>query len=148
MFALPVSTLRVRQILDGLSPSEKKVLKKLLPEANLSVPDLETRPYPSMLLSSLPKGEAYSALGLIAEALLRMPWQEINVETLVALSKPFGLTAEGEAKVRKSTTTQPFLNSLISTRKGIEKVLDTSSTLLYEEEVRDEFVSGHPDMLK
>ena len=146
MFALPVSTLRVRQILDGLSPSEKKVLKKLLPEAELGVPDLETRPYPSMLLSCLPKGEAYSALGLIAEGLLRVDWQQITVDTLISMSKPFGLTAEGEAKVRKSTTTQPFLNSLISTRKGIEKVLDTSTPLLFEEEVRDETVSAHPDM--
>lgn len=146
MFALQPTTLRVRQILEGLNPSETKLLKKLLPEAQLGVPDLATRPYPSMLLSCLPKGDAYSALGFIAEGMLRLPSGKITVDALISSSVRFGLTAEGEAKVRKSTTTQPFIDSLISTRKGIEKVLDTSSELLYEEEVRHETVSAHPDM--
>jgi deoxyribonuclease-4 len=139
-------TLRVRQILDALTPSEKKTLKGLLPEMDTNPPALETQSYPSMLLSQLPKGDAYSALGFIAEELVGTPSATITVDALVTRSKRFGLSAEGEAKVRKSKTTQPFLDALISTRKAIEKVLKKETPLVYEVEVRHESVSGHPDM--
>ncbi len=142
------STLRVRQILDSLNVIQTAQLKKLLP-SKLSVPTVETASYPSAVLRYLPEKERYAILGCCAEELLRLSVASITVDALVASIKRLfpSWSAEGEALVRKSKTTDPFLDNLRTTRTEIEKVLRTGDgTLKYEVEVVYQTVAGHPDM--
>lgn len=149
---MSTDTLRVRHILSNLDPNKRAELKKLLPP-KLVMPANETARYPSALLTSLPQDEVgqYAYLGLIAEEVLRLPSTEINLENLIAAvhGRVPEFSAVAEAKVRKSTTTQPFLDCLVATRKELEKVLrttDAEGPLRFEEEVVFGSVAGHPDM--
>lgn len=143
-----MSTLRVRTLLNALNPNQRAELKKLLPP-NLSVPDMTTHKYPSMLLSCLPKGDQYSLLGFIAEEMLHHSVEEINDDTLIDVARgryPF-LSAEEEAKIRASKTTEPFLNCLRRTRLALDKVIrKEDGPLKYEDEVSYQSVAGHPDI--
>jgi deoxyribonuclease-4 len=138
--------MRVRQILSSLDSASKAELKKLLP-IKPTVPEATTAGYPSMLLNQLPKEESYALLGHIAEHLLRLPHASITVDALLATTKLFvpDLTEVSETKIRASKTTQPFLDCLITTRKGVESVL-REGPVKFEEEVSVGHVSGHPDM--
>ena len=140
-----MSTLRVRQIIEGMDPVSRAGLKKLLPP-KLKMPDAETQRYPNALLGCFP--EPYSYLGILAEHLLRLPSSSITVDTLIATAKSvcteFGV--EQEAKVRKSKTTEPFLECLIATRKELEKVLVAGQPLEFEPTITSGSVEGHPDM--
>jgi deoxyribonuclease-4 len=122
-------------------------LKKLLP-AKLKMPEVETARYPSALLGCFPDGETYSYLGIVAEHLLRLPAGEIGVESLIKVSKEvcpsFGAVQEG--KVRKSVTTAPFLECLVTTRTALEGVLVAASALEFEPTITSGSVEGHPDM--
>ncbi len=141
-----MSTLRVRQILASLDSVARADLKKLLPP-KLALPDLTTERYPSMLLSCLP--DSYSTLGFIAEEMLRLPSSEITLDALIATTyhRVPDLPDEAVEKIRKSKTTQPFLDALIRTRKGLEKVLRSDEgPLEFEKEVVYQSVAGHPDM--
>jgi len=143
-----MSTLRVRSILNSLNPNQRAELKKLLP-ANTGVPALVTQKYPSMLLSCLPKGEEYSLLGFIAEHMLHHSVEEIGIDSLIEETRAMypSLTPEQEAKIRSSKTTDPFLASLLRTRKALEKVIrPENGPLVFEEEVVYQSVAGHPDM--
>jgi deoxyribonuclease-4 len=145
-----MSTLRVRQVLENMDTVSKANLRKLLP-GKLPVPDVETHRYPSALLSALPEGESYGLLGFIAEHLLRLPSGEIHLEALIKATHELLPTwsAEAEGKVRKSKTTQPFLDCLVATRKEMEKVLRTGEAegpLKFEEVVTNGSVEGHPDI--
>lgn len=147
---MSTSTLRVRSILNSLNVNQKAELKKLLPPT-IGVPALPTQKYPSMLLSCLPKGEEYSLLGFIAEHMLHLQPDEISQDTLVAKTREMypALSDLQEAKIRSSKTTDPFLCSLIKTRKAINKVLrvdEEAGPLKLEEEVVFGSVAGHPDM--
>jgi deoxyribonuclease IV len=142
------STLRVRQILEGMDSVQRASLKKLLP-AKLKMPEVETARYPSALLGCFPDGETYSYLGIVAENLLRLPAEEIGLESLVRVSKEvcpsFGATQE--AKVRKSVTTAPFLECLVATRQALEGVLCVEAGALeFEPTLTSGSVEGHPDM--
>lgn len=141
--------MRVRQILSGLDSVKKNELKKLLPP-HLSVPEVETHKYPSALLSSLPNDDTgpYAYLGIIAENMLRLPSAEITLESLISVTKSVvpDWSPLAEAKVRKSVTTQPFLDCLVYTRGKLESVLRSTGTLRYEEVVTSGSVEGHPDM--
>ena len=143
-----MSTLRVRQIIEGMDVVTRTNLKKQLPP-KLKMPENETQKYPSALLGQLPDGESYSALGIIAENLLRLPSASITLETLVKTIKEVVPTfsPEADTKVRKSKTTQPFLDCLIATRSEVEKVLRASDgPLEFEPTIRSGSVEGHPDM--
>lgn len=145
-----MATLRVRQILSSLDADGRKELKKLLPP-KLSVPDVKTASSASMLLKHLPEGEAYAYLGIIAENMLRLPHSDITLDKLIVLTRQFvpSFSSESEVKVRKSTTTQPFLDSLVATRKALEAVLRTGEEegpLKYEEVIASGSVEGHPDI--
>lgn len=140
--------LRVRQILESMDSVQRAGLKKLLP-AKLKMPEVETARYPSALLGCFPDGETYSYLGIVAEHLLRLPAGEIGVESLVrtsaAVCPSFG--AVQEAKVRKSVTTAPFLECLVTTRTALEGVLvGPASALEFEPTITSGSVCGHPDM--
>ena len=142
------STLRVRQILEGMDSVQRAGLKKLLPRG-LKMPEVETARYPSALLGCFPDGETYSYLGIVAEHMLRLPSGEIGVERLITVSKEvcpsFGAVQEG--KVRKSVTTAPFLECLVATRQALEGVLRVEAgELEFEPSITSGSVEGHPDM--
>jgi deoxyribonuclease-4 len=147
-----MATLRVRSILSNLNVEQKTSLKKLLPP-KLSVPDVTTHKYPSALLSVFPDDEVgkYAYLGILTEQLLRFPSAEITLELLLEVLRGMvsDLTEVQEAKLRKSVTTQPFLDCVVATRQELEKVLRTGSEegeLKVEEEVVSGSVAGHPDL--
>jgi len=143
-----MTTLRVRQIIEGMDSTSRTNLKKFLPPS-LSIPDVKTERYPSAILSSLPKELSYSYLGIVAEALLRLPSTEIHVDALITSMKQNvpGYSSIAETKVRKSKTTQPFLDSLVKTRAAVESVLRAEEgPLRFEEEIISGSVAGHPDM--
>ena len=142
------STLRVRQILEGMDAVSRANLKKLLPP-KLTMPAVETQRYPSAVLNSFPGGETYSCLGILAEHLLRLPAASITVDALVETAKnvcpAFGSVEE--AKVRKSKTTDPFIECLVTTRTEFEKVLRVADGALeFEPTITSGSVEGHPDM--
>ena len=147
-----MTTLRVRSILSNLNVEQKTSLKKLLPP-KLSVPPVATNKYPSALLSVFPEDEVgkYASLGIFTEQLLRFPSAEINLELLLEVLRGMvsDLTEAQEAKLRKSVTTQPFLDCVVATRQELEKVLRTGpeeGELKVEEEVVSGSVAGHPDL--
>ena len=147
-----MSTIRVRQILSNLNVNQKTALKKLLPP-KLSVPDCVTNKYPSALLTILPEDEVgkYAHLGIITEQLLRMPSVEIHVETLLEVLRGYlsDFSETDEAKLRKSVTTQPYLDCVKATRVSLESVLRSTAAegpLKFEEEIVFGSVAGHPDM--
>jgi deoxyribonuclease-4 len=142
------STLRVRQILSSLDSTQRAELKKLLP-SKVSVPDATTEKYPSMLLSCLGKEEGYSLLGFVAEHLLQKQATEITLESLFPVVRELcPLSSESEEKIRKSKTTQPFLDALVTTRKSLDAVLRTADgPLVFEQHIEHGTVEGHPDMM-
>jgi deoxyribonuclease IV len=142
MFASPA--LRVRAILDsGLTP-----FKKLLPKDVLAVPELETRPYPSGLLTALKTArgaECYSWLGIIAEELLRIPPGFVSPSAVIATAKKH-VPEVLEEKIRKSKTTQPFCDALNTTVRALRGSMVPGAGLRYDQVVRQGQVEGHPDM--
>ena len=142
------STLRVRQILSSLDSANRAELKKLLP-SKVSSPEADTEKYPSMLLTCLGKDNGYSLLGFVAEHLLRHSASDITMETLFPVVRALcPLTQEAEDKIRKSKTTQPFLDCLVATRKALDAVLRSADgPLLYEKHIEYGSVEGHPDMM-
>lgn len=142
--AVKMSTLRVRFIIESMNSQQRAELKKLLP-TNTKVPEFATAKMPSGIISALPKGEAYSLLGCTTEEMLRLPSSEIEIEGLLTLFK-LAVPTLDDGKIRKSITTQPFLDCLITTRKKLEAVLRPDGELKYEEEIAWGSVAGHPDM--
>jgi deoxyribonuclease-4 len=136
--------MRVRQILAGLDSHAAAELKKLLP-AKFPVPDVATQRYPAALLAAFPKDQSYSFLGLVAEELLRLPHAEITLPNLLTAAQRWMPTIDC-SKITKSTTTAPFLEALVATRKALEAVLrPADGPLRFEEEVVAGSVAGHPD---
>jgi len=143
-------TMRVRQVIEGMDTVSRTNLKKLLPP-KLKMPVADTQRYPSALLNAFPDGETYSYLGCVAEDLLRLPAAEITMDALIATSKKLceAFGAIEEAKVRKSKTTDPFLECLVATRTELEKVLRVDAAngpLEFEPTITSGSVEGHPDM--
>lgn len=142
---------RVRQLLDSLSTKEKNSLKKLLP-AN-AVPECETHKYPSALMTVLTKNEegytSYSMLGCIVEELLKMdtPTQTTVTfdELITCLSKEMEVTTAIKEKLRKSKTTQPFLDHISKTRQKLAEV--AKLPLSYDQCIEVGSLQGHPDII-
>jgi deoxyribonuclease-4 len=129
--------------------TEKMALKKLLPKG-LKMPDVETERYPSALLGVLPKEEAYSTLGCIAEEMLQYSVGEIKMETLEKSLQDYWLEDETEflsavATVRKSKTTEPFLELLRQTKTKMAAVV--REPLHYDQSLKHDRVEGHPDAM-
>jgi apurinic endonuclease APN1 len=134
--------LRVRELLKAMDGESQKNLKKLLPKG-LKTPELPPGRYPAALLSIFPKDESYSLLGCVAEELLRL--KPINLETLFVATKVWfpALTKEHEAKLTKSSTTEPFLDSVRKTQALVDAV--TKGKMSYDTVVSYKQVQGHPD---
>jgi deoxyribonuclease-4 len=63
---------------------------------------------------------------------------------IVAVKKWYpGITEEGVEKVRKSKTTQPFMDHIVATRKKMDLVV--KGPLRFDEAVQQTNVEGHPD---
>ena len=140
-------SVRVRTILSCLDTKSKKVFIKLLPISTLP-PDSCKVPvkYPNAILTSLPKDECYSMLGILAESMIQHPVLEITLATLLAeLDKICPLTPVQKEKITKSKTTVPFLNHLISTRTKLDSILIGEST--FNRTISHKNVEGHPDIL-
>ncbi len=143
-----VMPLRVRQVLDALTDDEKKQLKKLLP-SSVKMPDAKAGKYPSAVLTAF--GGSYSAVGVIAEHMLRFAPEQMTLDALITTARsvwphfsiePF--TAEVEQKIRKSKTNQPFLDCLAATRRSLDGFIG-GANLVFEAEIGNEYVVGHPD---
>ena len=126
-----------------MDASTRASMKKLIPK--ISMPETPAIKYPSAILSVLPKDESYSLLGFIAEEMLRNPVPEITVENLEAAMTKWcpTLTPKEHAKVKKSKTTEPFLEHIRKTRQEMDKVI--KGTLVFDTTVSFGQVEGHPD---
>jgi deoxyribonuclease IV len=138
--------MRVREVLDSLDTGSKAQLKKLLPKG-LKMPDVETEPYPSALLSAFPKEMSYSLLGIVAEEMLRLPADQIAIDSLLETTSAQPLVDEGDClrKVRTSKTSTPFLLSLQETRRKLESV--KRGDLQYDRVLSYDAFEGHPDAM-
>jgi deoxyribonuclease-4 len=142
-----MSTLRVREIIEGMDSQSRAALKKNLPP-KLKCPDAETQKYPSAIMSCFTE-DPYANLGRLAETLLRLPVAHINLEHVFASMRLLvsGFQTTHEVKITKSKTTQPFLDCLIATRQQLDKVLRAADgDLRFEETITQGSVEGHPDM--
>ncbi len=141
-------TVRVRQILSVLNSVERAELKKLLPKALKAPEEPEGTRYPAALLSALKAavpGEEYSLLGFISEDLVGLSAEEISVDRLLSVARarcPV-LTATLEAKIRKSKTTDPFLDHIRQTCTKLR--VAAAGDLRHEETVGGAVLEGHPD---
>lgn len=135
--------MRVREILESSSPATRSAFKKLLPKTTF--PSHTTLPYPSALLSILPKESSYSLLGILAEHLLQKPSIEITLDALQDLILAvYGDVTEKELeKVETSITTEPFLEALQNTRRLLERA--QASPIEYNKVLEYQGVQGHPD---
>jgi deoxyribonuclease-4 len=147
--------MRVRAVLER-SSVKKPLLRSLLPaDALAACPDAATAPYPSALLrfcNAVPAagggaGMGYSWLGIIAEELLRRRADQIRPAALSGILMRMNPRTPHASLVKlfKSSTTQPFLDCVVETRRQMEAVV--RGDLRFEEVVRSAggLVEGHPD---
>lgn len=144
-----LTQMRVRRILDSLTRPRRDAIKKLLPKgvhADKTMKAWGSVKYPSGLLSVLPDGEGYGLLGHIAEEMLRQPSDTIGLEKLLEITRKWHpeLSEKEETKIRKSVTTQPFIDRLKSTRTKLEAAF--IGPVEYEPTISAGHVQGHPDI--
>lgn len=145
----PLKEIRVRKIISFLNTITREEAKKLLPKGivrDQTIKDLPNVKYPTGILNVLPKGESYSTLGCIAEAMLRHPSSKINIDTLIATTHEEypGLTEVDIAKIKKSITTEHFIERLVMTRRQLEESFDSDPE--FEPTISRKHVQGHPDL--
>lgn len=143
---MAATTMRVREILNHLSASDRADLKKLLPKG-IKMPEVETAKYPSALLGIFPKESAYSLLGCIAEDMLRRSAHDIKIETLLENIRLYYPDVPQSAvdSVTRSKTTEPFLHLLRETRAKMEAVI--RAPMCYDQVLVHGAVEGHPDAI-
>lgn len=136
---------RVRQILSSLDLQGRNGLKKLLPKGIVMPDEDSTGRYPNALLSILNPDESYALLGCIAEEMLSYPATDITTDTLEKVTQKWqpGIPATALAKLKSSTTTEPFLQHLRTTRTKMDAVIE--GKLEGETAVQYKNVQGHPD---
>jgi deoxyribonuclease-4 len=136
--------MRVREILASLDTTSRTQLKKLLPKG-IIMPEVETHKYPNAILNAFPKEDAYSLLGILAEAMLQMDSDDITLEQLLQTIQDYypEISQQSLASIQKSKTTEPFLQLLKETRTKLEAVL--REPVEYNQVIQYENVEGHPD---
>lgn len=102
---------------------------------------MEKTNYPSMLLSCLPKENSYSYLGIIAEFLLR---HGADMDVLLKFVDTITQPTKHDS-IRKSKTTQIFLDKIRETQQKIQEV--KVGELMYNVELKKGQVEGHPDIM-
>ena len=138
--------LRVRQILSNTDSLTKAALKKMLPP-KLTMPTVETKPYPPAILKLFPKADQYKLLGCLAEDLLRKPATKLETLNLCPTLRRYSPTATDAAILTASvqSTTNAFVKSLQITRQKMEAVV--KEDFQYDQVLAVDFVQGHPDAL-
>ncbi len=141
--------IRVRKIINFLNTITREELKKLLPKGivrDQTIKDLPSVKYPTGILNVLPKDENYSLMGHIAEGMLRLSSKKINVDTLIETTRLHypGLTEGDIAKIKKSITTEHFIERLVMTRRQLEESFDSDPE--FEPTISRKHVQGHPDL--
>jgi len=145
-------SLRVREILDGLKGTGRKPLLKLIPKPTLPA---DTKGlFPNAIMSTLPHDQKYSIVGLITESLVLSNEPITATEVILELIK-LGINPNSvqEAKIKKSKTTQDYINKILKTREELQRSLrefnglpdGTPHTIIQGEELTHECVQGHPD---
>ena len=139
-------SVRVRTIISSLNATSKKAFLKLIP-ISITPPD-ESKvsvKYPNALLTSLPKPDSYSMLGILTESILQHPISEINITNLFSeLDSIHPLPSEKKDKITKSKTTKPFLDGLITTKTKLDQII--VGTPIYNPTILNKNVEGHPDI--
>jgi deoxyribonuclease-4 len=145
--------IRCRKILSALTTTERTALRKLLPKgvaASKEIKELEAAKYPTGVVNALIGDEGYATMGRIVEEFLHMPVEEINMDTLIVLvgkyDGTFGTDIDKAraAKIRKSKTTEPFLDKIRVSRILLEKKL--VRPVEFEPQIQAGHVEGHPDI--
>jgi deoxyribonuclease-4 len=148
----PSTRMRCRRVLDSLSSQDEAALRKLLPRGTItdkSIGALPNGKFPSGLHSVLPDGEGYSIIGHVGEALLHRGADDISVDLLLELvAEHCELDAVAVGKVRKSKTTEPFLEAVRSTRRLLDPLFEAvPGEVLAEPTLEGEHFEGHPDLV-
>jgi deoxyribonuclease-4 len=141
--------LRIKEILDSLDTSSKAQLKKLLPKAaSLKMPEADSVRFPPVLDKFLPKPDAHSILGMVAEELLRLPVVQITFDTMLESISSMYLELNG-VPIQESKTIDAFLDCLRRVRGEMEKVLREPETdpLVYNKKLTFDCVQGQPDIM-
>jgi deoxyribonuclease-4 len=149
MAATAAVAVRVRQILSSLSADDRAKLRRAIPKDAFRCPEgLASTPYPAAVLALFPKATAYSALGILAEDLLRLPATAIDVGNLLkGMRVIHSAMTFGQAQVIKAhKTTGPFLATLAETRQRLDAALGTEVPL-YNQVLESAMVQGHPDII-
>lgn len=139
---ITMEQVRVREVLRSLSAKEKTSLKKLLPKG-LEVPEVKKEgKYPNALLQILKVAERYSYLGCIGESMLGN--EEISYKELEETINSYHLLTEADKnKLKKSKTTEEFLENLKNTKQKMDEIKEGTYEL--QAEVGKGPVVGHPD---
>ena len=144
--------MRVRKVLDSLSSQDEAALRKLLPKGTITDKTIAALPngkFPSALHSVLPTDNGYSIIGHVGEELLHVGAEDINVELLLSLvNERATIDDKAEAKIRKSVTTEAFLEAVRKTRRLLDPLLDAvPGEVLAEPTLEGRHVEGHPDLV-
>lgn len=138
--------MKVSEILDSLDTASKAQLKKLLPKG-IKIPEAETEPYPSTLLGAFPKEMAHSCLEALGKELIKLPSDQITIDSLLETTSTQPLVDEGEClrNVRISKTTSAFLQIIQETRKKLETV--KRGDFQYGRTLSYDTVEGRPSIM-
>ena len=144
--------MRCRRVLDSLSSQDESALRKLLPRGVItdkSIAALPNGKFPSGLHSVLPDGEGYSIIGHVGEALLHRGADDVSVDYMLELvAEHCVLDVVAIAKVRKSKTTEPFLDAVRATRLVLDPLFDAvPGEVVAEPTLEGEHFEGHPDLV-
>ena len=148
----PPTRMRCRRVLDSLSSQDEAALRKLLPRGTItdkSIGALPNGKFPSGLHSVLPDGDGYSIIGHVGEALLHRGADDISVDLLLELvAEHCELDAVAVGKVRKSKTTEPFLEAVRATRLLLDPLFEAvPGEVVAEPTLEGEHFEGHPDLV-
>jgi deoxyribonuclease-4 len=144
-----MAALRVRQILGSLTADDRAKMRRAIPKDAWRCPEgLETTPYPAAVLAVFPKMTSYSALGILAEDLLRCPPEAIDQPNLFKGIKALqpAVTFGQLQSIKTHKTTAPFLAVLAETRRRLDAALGTEVPL-YDKVLETGAVQGHPDII-
>lgn len=140
--------IRVRELLDSLNSVQKSSLKKLLPSAkDIKMSELPDVKYPFSYMNQISSEDKYMILGIVTEQLLRLPLENITFDSLIELTIPlFNLDKTQISKIKKSETTEVYLQHIRETKKKLNNVLKGNPT--FEESICSECktLEGHPDI--
>lgn len=137
--------MRVREVIS--IPDIKSKLIRLIPkdekDAKLELKDIKCT-YPSALIKLLPN--TYSDFGIITEYLLRYDVYEISIESLSHVTQTVTHIVIPD-KVLSLGSTQTYLKNVKLTRIELNNIIGEDEEFIYDEELTNENITGHPDII-